>query len=224
MSVATEVNESNATRSYYEIFAGPAVTSARMLIVVIALTITTITLAGLLAYTVWGVSHQKIVILQKAPDGALDRAQYVDMGKYVPGEKEIEHFGYTYVVATYSRVRATLAADFFNHLAFLPRRTRRQELDLEQQNKWIEAFQKNYDAEVRVNVNKVRMVSGAQNTMVVDFEKKFFINGRENGDKRENWSVELIYILAPDSEISGDLVPVNPLGITIMEARETKGL
>jgi type IV secretory pathway component VirB8 len=222
MSVATEVNESNATRGYYEIFAGPAVTSARMLIVVIALAITTITLAGLLAYTVWGVSHQKIVILQKAPDGALDRAQYVDMGKYVPGEREIEHFGYTYVVATYSRVRSTLAADFFNHLAFLPRVKRRQEMYLEQQNKWIEAFRKSYDPEVRVNVNKVRMVSGTQNTMVVDFEKHFFVNGREDSAKQENWSVELIYTLAPEAEISGDLVPVNPLGITIVEARETK--
>jgi type IV secretory pathway component VirB8 len=104
----------------------------------------------------------------------------------------------------------------------MPRVERRQEVYLEQQTRWIEAFRKSYDPEVRVNVNKVRMVSGTQNTMVVDFEKHFFVNGREDSAKQENWSVELIYTLAPEAEINGDLVPVNPLGITIVEARETK--
>jgi type IV secretory system VirB8-like protein len=222
MSVALEQNERNAARSYYEDFAGPVVTNTRLFIACVALSLCVITLAGLLAYAWHGLSHQKIVILQRSLDGSLDRAQYVDLGAYQPGEKEVEHFAYQYVVATYSRVRATLPADFANHLAFLPDDQRKSELAKEAQSKWIEAFGQSAEPEIRVNVLKVRY-GGAQNRISVDFEKRFSVNGRENQDSKESWTVELAYTIAPDSEISGDLIPVNPLGMTIVETREAKG-
>lgn len=222
VSEVSEQNERNAARDYYENWAGPVVTNTRLFVACMALSVVCLLLGGLLVDASYNATHQKIVILQRSADGALDRAQYVDMGAYQPGEKEIEHFGYKYVVATYSRVRATLASDFVSHLAFLPSEQRRTELANETQTKWIEGFVRSFDPEVRINVVKVRYGGGASHRMSVDFEKRFSLAGRET-QHAENWTVEMVFGLSPDGDISGDLIPVNPLGMTITEARESKG-
>lgn len=225
MPVEADPNVTNAARRHYELYAGPMVTNARMFIISILLGMAALVQAIVLASLWESARHQRIIILQKASTGALDHVEYVNAGAYQPGQKSIEYFAYAYVVATYSRVRATLPADFTNHLAFLSEEIRNREKNEQQRNKWIEAFQQNGDPEVRVTVKKIRF-GGTDHSpyrLSVDFEKRFTVNGQVDQDKTENWTTDLIYILTPEGEVSNDLIPVNPLGMTIIESRESKG-
>jgi type IV secretory pathway component VirB8 len=223
MKTVIEQNDKNADLALYEHFAGPTVTNIRMLIVCTALAIVSIILAALLAYTWQSVRHQRVVILQESSDGALDRVQYLDAGDHKPGEKELEYFAMLYVTETYSRVRSTIAEGFTNHLAFLPDDRRRAERVRAIQTKWIENFIQNFDPEIRVEITKVRFAGGGQNRIAVDFDKHFAVNGRPDPTHDEKWTVDLAYTVAPEELVSSDLTPVNPLGMIILEARESKG-
>lgn len=182
-------------------------------------------LGGVLAHAWKRAEHQRILVLTPSEGGSLDPVRYVDADRYRPGQKTVDHFALVFVKKYYSRIRYTIAQDYPDSLEFLAPALRQIKLAEVNQTHWIQDFEDSLDPEIRIVVTKVRHQEHQEGPahVAVDFEKHFYLNGREQTDKVENWTVDLPYVLLPDSEISNDLIPVNPIGLSIGNLIESKG-
>jgi hypothetical protein len=170
--------------------------------------------------------HQRIIVLATSESsGNFDRLQYVELAGYQPGEKTLEHFAFLFVTDYYSRIRYSLAHDFSEASWFLSPEKVKERNTKEESTHWIEAFLKSADLEIHIKIGKVRTGGCSRYPchMSVDFEKHYFSAGREREDMQETWTAELSYSLMPEPDVTTDMIPVNPIGLTVGEIRESRG-
>ena len=164
---------------------------------------------------------EKILVVAPARDGSFDRVQYVNMADYQPDEKVIEHFAYVWAVKYYSRNRATIAEDYPESLKFFSPAMVTALRSEAEQSQWLETYQQSSDPEVRIDIKKIRLEQGS---ITIDFDKHFYLTGREVIGKAENWTVQVPYTLTPVDQVSTGMIPSNPIGLKITaRPLETKG-
>lgn len=213
-----DTNYENARRAHHEYYAPALVRTfwlrafcAGLIAVVLALALGTLRTSNQLR-------QQKVVVLQRAADGSFDRVQYVAMGDYRPDTKVIEHFAYVWATKYYTRVRSTIAEDYTDSLAFFSPGLIKELKREAEQSQWVQTFQNDLGMpESRVNVTKIRLESGvAPWRMSVDFDKRFYMNGRELQGKTENWTAQIVYTIEPIDHVGNDMIPINPIGLRIL--------
>jgi type IV secretory pathway component VirB8 len=222
---AVDLNAENGRRQHYEPY-GLLLVQLQWTRLLAALALVAVLVLGTVVFRFWKrAEHQRLVVLTPAADGSLDPLRYVDADSYRPAQKTIDHFALTFVKKYYSRIRYTIAQDYPDSLEFLAPALRQAKLADANETHWIQKFVDSNDPEVRIVVTKVRHPEHRDGPaqVSVDFEKHFYVNGREEVDQAENWTVDLPYALLPDSEISNDLIPVNPIGLSIGNLIESKG-
>jgi 5-hydroxyisourate hydrolase-like protein (transthyretin family) len=90
-----------------------------------------------------------------------------------------------------------------------------------QQTQWLANFETSADPEVRIEVKKVRLEKG---TITIDFEKHFYLAGREVAGRTESWTSQVAYTLTTVDQITTGMIPSNPIGLKITALPlETKG-
>jgi hypothetical protein len=219
----SDLNLENARKRHHEYYA-PALSHNAWLRLFCALLCAALIASAAVTAKLWReASHARLIVLNASPTGRLDPVNYVDISGYHPGEKTIRYFAMQWATEYYSRVRYSLAADSPNSWKFLSRDLAQKEIEREDRTRWIEAFQTGADPEIRVTVTNVRLGDWSRQPyhLSVDFRKDFYRVAQF--DKSENWTAEITYTLEPENQVSNDLVPVNPLGISIGEIREYQG-
>jgi hypothetical protein len=208
-----DVNYENARRQHYEFYA-PALVNAWWMRVFCAVLLVVVVLQGAAGLrTAKQIAKQKIVVLSGAKDGSFDRVEYVNMADYQPDDRMRQHFAYVWAVKYYSRVRATIATDYTESLAFFaPDVVRQLKMQVDQTH-WIQEFQdRTVTPEIRIEIQKIRLENGS---MTIDMLKHFYLNGRELPARVENWTTQVAYTLTPISQVSNGMIPVNPIGLRI---------
>jgi len=217
-----DTNYENARRQHYEYYA-PALVQASWLRLFCAGLVVALLLLGLGSLrTAKQLRKQKVIVLSSARDGSFDRVQYVDMADYQPDRKVVEHFAYVWATKYYSRLRATIADDYTQSLEFFSPALVQELKTVAEQTRWIRQLRDDLSQpEVRIQVRKIRLEHGG---ISIDFEKHFFLNGRETPGSVESWISQVTYALMPVEQVSNSMIPVNPIGLRItVRPVETKG-
>jgi hypothetical protein len=216
-----DINFENARRAHHEYYA-PALVNAWWLRLFCAGLIVALIVLGLgTLRTAKQLKKEKILVVAPAQDGSFDRVQYVNMADYQPTDRVVEHFAYVWAVKYYSRSRATLATDYPESLQFFSADMVTLLKNQAQQTQWLANFETSADPEVRIEVKKVRLEKG---TITIDFEKHFYLTGREVAGRTENWTSQVTYTLTPVDQITTGMIPSNPIGLKITALPlETKG-
>jgi|GEM_PF-6000059 len=220
-----EINLENARRTHHEYYAPALVNNwwLRLFAAGALLALILLSVGGL--RTAKQIAKQRVIVLAAARDGSFDRVQYVNMADFTPDDKVIKHFAFVWAVKYYSRVRSTLATDYPESLEFFAPdivTALRSEAD---QSHWVREFQDSNEAEARIVLRKIRLDNVAgKGTITVDFERHFYLSGKEVADKTENVTAQVPYELLPTREITNGMIPVNPIGLKLTaKPLETKG-
>jgi hypothetical protein len=216
-----DINLDNARRTHHEYYA-PALVNAWWLRLFCGCLLAAVILLGLgNLRTANQLKREKILVLAPAQDGSFDRVAYVNMADYQPTDRVVEHFAYVWAVKYYNRVRATIAQDYPESLQFFSPDMVRTLRSQAEQSQWLETFESSADPEVRIQVQKIRLEKGV---ITIDFQKHFYLAGREVADHVENWTSQISYTLAPIDQITTGMIPSNPIGLKITALPlETKG-
>lgn len=216
-----EVNLENARRVHHEYYAPALVNNWWLRLFCAGLVLALVVQGAASMRTAKQIAKQRVIVLGEARDGSFDRVQYVAMTDLVPNEKELEHFAYVWAVKYYSRNRATIGDDFPASLQFFAPDIVKELNGVAEQTKWVQEFQDSAAAEVRIVIKKIRLDKGA---VTIDFEKHFYLNGREAIDKAESWTAQVPYELLPAKEVTNGMIPINPIGLRMTALPlETKG-
>jgi hypothetical protein len=140
-----DINYENAARQHYEFYAPALVGSTWWRLFAVGLAFAVILLGAGYARLYKKLDKQKVIVLKANTDGSFDRVEYVNMGKWLPSQKSIEHFAYVWAADYYNRVRATIATDYTDGLKFFSPEQRQQRKLEEEQTQWVEDFQRGSD-------------------------------------------------------------------------------
>lgn len=216
-----DINFKNARRTHHEYYA-PALVNAWWLRLFCAGLIVALIVVGFGSLRLAKqLRKEKILVVAPAHDGSFDRVEYVNMADYQPTDRVVEHFAYVWAVKYYSRIHASIAEDYPDSLKFFSADMVTMLRNQAQQSQWVEQFQQSPDPDVRIEVKKVRLEKG---TITIDFDKHFYLSGREVTGKVESWTSQITYTLTPIDQITTGMIPSNPIGLKITALPlETKG-
>ena len=152
----------------------------------------------------------------------LGRAEAVNYQsfEYRPQEREIKYFLIEFVQRHYSRMRATVRENYTRSLYFLDGRLADAAIDANKKNRTIESFLTGGGDEIEVSVKNVAIEDLRQGPYkaTIDFEKVYYGAGDHAERKREKYVAHVVFIVK--DQVPNDMVPVNPLGLTITYFRE----
>jgi type IV secretory pathway component VirB8 len=222
-----DLNKENAARLYYEPEARFLVSLQWTRLIAVAEGVALVIALLIIVSLVKQLRHQQIKFLASSSNGAYVPVSYLDASANRPSQKNLEYFALQFVTKHYSRIRYTIAQDYLDSLQFLDPTHKKAELAREKQEHWIEAFRNTPTTpEIRIVPTKIRFGNCSQAGMCqisVDFDKHFILNGIDQKDKTEDWTADMMYTLLPPDSIDNDMVPVNPIGLSLGDIRESKG-
>jgi len=138
---------------------------------------------------------------------------------YHPQERELRFFLSQFVQDHYSRMRATAKENYARSLAFLEGSLAEALIESTKNSKAIESFLAGEGEENDVKITNVSIEDPrtAPYRATVDFEKVFF--GADHQEtRREKYTAHFQFVVK--GHVPNDLIPVNPLGLTITYFRE----
>jgi type IV secretory pathway component VirB8 len=139
--------------------------------------------------------------------------------EYHPQEKEIKYFLLQFVERHYSRMRATVKEDYARSLYFLEAQLADGLIESGKNSKAIESFLAGQGEENDVKITNVSIedLRASPYHATVDFEKVFY--GPDHQEtRREKYVANFLFIVK--DHVPNNLIPVNPLGLTITYFRE----
>ena len=150
------------------------------------------------------------------------RAQAVDYASmvYRPQAPEIRYFLTRFVHDHYSRNRQTLRDDFARSLFFLDSRLASACMDENRKTKAIETYIVNANEDIEASVKNIVLqdLRTPPFRAAVDFEKIFLSSSDRSELRREKYIASIEFTFR--DTVPNDMIPVNPLGLTITYYRE----
>ena len=139
--------------------------------------------------------------------------------EYHPQEKEIKYFLIQFVQGHYGRMRATTKEAYARSLYFLDAELADALIESNRKSKVIESFLAGQGEENDVKVSNVSIedLRTSPYRATVDFEKIYYGPNHQES-RREKYTANFQFIVK--DRVSNDLIPVNPLGLTITYFRE----
>jgi type IV secretory pathway TrbF-like protein len=152
--------------------------------------------------------------------GRAEALAYHDF-KYKPQDVEVKYFLSQFCVEHYSRNRATLKEDFSKSLYFLDGPLANALIDSLRKTKLLETFLMDPNLpEIGIEIKNVVLeeIQNPPYRAKVDLNKVFLSRMDRSEIKREVATVSLVYSFK--KKVENNLIPVNPLGLTITYFRE----
>lgn len=208
------INEKEARRLYVERSAGIYTTNNFLKLSVAGLVVVTLILAVGLFHAEARAGSVKPFVFNVNRHGGLDPVEL----DYKPTKPVLQHFLLTFTTLHYSRIRATVRNDFEHSLYFLNGPLASAAVAAER--KPIETFLAQHGEEVEVKVSNIAIEEepGPIYRAVVDYEKIYLREGRE--ERRERYLGRFTFVTKED--VPFRLIPVNPLGLTIVNMSENR--
>lgn len=207
-----------ARSQFLELYGSLEVMNTYLKIAVLCLSLVCVGLVVLSLRTNANLLERKPIVVGIDPTGRPQVLPYESVA-YHPQEKEIKYFLIQFVQRHYSRMRATVKEDYASSLYFLEAQAADALIESNKNSKAIESFLAGDGEENDVKVTNVSIedLRKPPYHATVEFEKVYFGMGHQES-RREKYIANFLFIVR--DRVPNNLIPVNPLGLTITYFRE----
>jgi type IV secretory pathway TrbF-like protein len=163
-------------------------------------------------------SSERVVEVIRINDvGKADAIAYQN-ADYKPQAPEIRYFLSEWVRDRYARLRATIESDFPKNYYFIESHLAAALMQKEQRT--IAAFLSGSGEQTEVQIDNVHITNLQSSPFSADiYLTKIFYTSPAQESRRERWIIRVNFTIDPKT-VRNDLVPYNPLGLSIQYFRE----
>jgi type IV secretory pathway TrbF-like protein len=210
----------NARRLYLESYGDPMVTNTYLKIALVLVCLAAIGLALVDLKTIRTFQNFRPLVIRIDDLGRAEAINYHNL-EYKPQDAEAKYFLSEFCALYYRRNRYTIQDDFSKSLYFLDGKLADGILDAYRKDDVIKKFITNTAApEIDVDVKKVALEE-MQNPPFrarVDFDMVYYSPADHSEIKRDLYTANFVFVFK--SQVPNELIPINPLGVTITYFRE----
>jgi type IV secretory pathway TrbF-like protein len=210
----------DAKRLYLEQFGDPMVTNTYLKIALVLISLVALGLALVDLKTIRTFENFRPLIIRIDELGRAEAINYHNL-EYKPQDAEAKYFLSQFCMLYYRRNRYTMQDDFSKSLYFLDAKLADGILDAYRKDDIAAKFLTNTAApEIDVDVQKVALEE-MQNPPFrarVDFYMVYYSPADHSELKRELYTANFVFVFK--SQVPNELIPINPLGMTISYFRE----
>ena len=210
----------DAKRLYLESCGDPMVTNTYLKIALTLVSLVALGLALLDLKTIRTFENFRPLVIRIDDVGRAEAINYHNF-EYKPEDAEAKYFLSQFCGLYYRRNRYTIQNDFSKSLYFLDGKLANSILDAYRKDDVIKKFITNSAApEIDVDVKKVAL-EGMQNPPFrarVDFYLVYYSPTDHSELKRDLYTANFVFVFK--SQVPNELIPINPLGLTIAYFRE----
>jgi type IV secretion system protein VirB5 len=214
-----QIDYQAAKKQFVELYGSLAVMNTYLKITVLVLCLICAGLTYLDVRTIEAARNLKPLVIRINDVGRAQAVTY-DSVAYRPQEAEIRYFLIQFVQAYYGRMRATVKENFTRSLYFLDGRLADAVMEANKKTKAIETFLAAPAEEIEIQVKNVAIedLREAPYKATVDFEKIYYATADHAELRREKFVASFVFVVK--EQVPNNLIPVNPLGLTITYFRE----
>ncbi len=210
----------DAKRLYLESYGDPMVTNTYLKIALALLSLVCVVLALIDLRTVRTFQNFRPLVIRIDDLGRAEAINYHNL-EYKPQDAEAKYFLSQFCTLYYRRNRYTIQDDFSKSLYFLDGKLANGILDAYQKDDIIKRFITNTAApEIDVDVKKVALeeMQTPPFRARVDFYLVYYSPADHAELKRDLYTASFIFLFK--SQVPNELIPINPLGLSITYFRE----
>ncbi len=210
----------NAKRLYLEQYGDPMVTNTYLKIALVLLSLVAIGLALVDLKTIRTFQNFRPLVIRIDQLGRAEALDYHTFD-YKPQDAEVRYFLTQFCTLYYRRNRYTIQDDFSKSLYFLDGSLANSVFDAYKKGDIIKQFLTNSSApEIDIDVKNVAL-EGLQTPPYrarVDFDMVYYSPADHSEIKRDVYTANFVFVFR--SQVPNELIPINPLGLTITYFRE----
>jgi type IV secretory pathway TrbF-like protein len=210
----------DAKRLYLESCGDPMVTNTYLKIALVLLSIVCVALALIDLRTIRTFQNFRPLVIRIDDLGRAEAINYHNL-EYKPQDVEAKYFLSEFCALYYRRNRYTIQDDFSKSLYFLDGKLADGILDAYRKGDIIKKFITNTAApEIDVGVQKVSLeeMQTPPYRARVDFYMVYYSPADHSELKRDLYTANFVFVFK--SQVPNELIPINPLGMTITYFRE----
>jgi type IV secretory pathway TrbF-like protein len=210
----------DAKRLYLESCGDPMVTNTYLKIALVLLGLVAVGLALVDLKTIRTFQNFRPLVIRIDDLGRAEAINYHNL-EYKPQDAEAKYFLSQFCALYYRRNRYTIQDDFSKSLYFLDGKLADGILDAYRKDDVIKKFITNTAApEIDVEVKKVALdeIETPPFRARVDFELIYYSPADHSEMKRDLYTANFVFVFK--SQVPNELIPINPLGVTITYFRE----
>jgi type IV secretory pathway TrbF-like protein len=209
-----------ARQTYLELYGDSLVTNSYLKLALLGMTIVA---AGNLVLSGWMFSRTrdiKPIVVRIDEVGRATAVQYDVQTYQQPRAPEMKYFLTRFAILHFARRRATVKQDFPQSLLFLKPSLADGLMAQEQRTQDLEHFLTNTSDEIEIVVKNVTLpeLTKPPYKAAIDFERVYYSVGTYLERRRETYVAQVDFVLR--ESIPAALIPINPLGLTILYVRE----
>ncbi len=211
----TSFSTSEAGHKFIELYAEPVVTNTWLKIALLMLSIVALALLALLWRAETAASRLKPLVISISDIGRGQVMNYDDFSK-IPIDRVSKYYLARWCELYYGRNHATLQRDFSQSLDFFSNELQSATLQRVNQQKTLQTFVLDPSApDVDIEIDAVNLIDLRQQpySAQIQFEKVFRSPGDGQEQRRERWTVNVIYSFR--DEVPNQMLLTNPLGLVI---------
>ena len=218
--MSNDASFQDAKRLYLEQYGDPMVTNTYLKIALVLLALVAVGLALVDLRTIRTFQNFRPLVIRIDDLGRAEALNYASF-EYKPQDVEAKYFLSQFCTLYYRRNRYTIQDDFSKSMYFLDGKLADGIIDTYRKNGIIDKFLTNTSApEIDVDIKNVAL-EGLQNPPYrarVDFEMVYYSPVDHSELKRDLYTADFVFTFR--TQVPNDLIPVNPLGMTISYFRE----
>jgi type IV secretory pathway TrbF-like protein len=210
----------NAKRLYLESCGDPMVTNTYLKIALVLVSLVAVGLALVDLRTIRTFQNFRPLVIRIDDLGRAEAINYHNL-EYKPQDAEAKYFLSRFCALYYRRNRYTIQDDFSKALYFLDGKLADGILDAYRKDDIIKKFITNSAApEIDVDVKKVALeeMQTPPFRARVDFYMVYYAPADHSELKRDLYTANFVFLFR--SQVPNELIPINPLGLTITYFRE----
>src|SRR6195256_6427558 len=210
----------NAKRLYLETYGDPMVTNTYLKIALTLLSLVCVALALIDLRTIRTFQNFRPLVIRIDDVGRAEAINYHNL-EYKPQDAEAKYFLSEFCALYYRRNRYTMQNDFAKSLYFLDGKLADGILDAYRKDDTLRKFLSNSSLpEIDVEVKKVALdqMQSPPFRARVDFYLVYYAPADRSELKRELYTANFVFVFK--SRVANELIPINPLGLTITYFRE----
>jgi type IV secretion system protein VirB5 len=210
----------DAKRLYLEQYGDPMVTNTYLKIALVLVSLVALGLALVDLKTIRTFQNFRPLVIRIDDLGRAEAINYHNL-EYKPQDAEAKYFLSEFCSLYYRRNRYTIQDDFSKALYFLDGKLADGILDAYRKNDIIKKFITNTAApEIDVDVQKVALdqMQAPPFRARVDFYLVYYSPADHSELKRDLYTANFVFVFR--SQVPNELIPINPLGMTITYFRE----
>jgi type IV secretory pathway component VirB8 len=205
----------DAGRRFLELYAEPVVTNTYLKVALLVLSAVTLTLLALLYRAETAALRLKPLVISVSEAGRGQVSSYADFSK-VPVERVSKYYLARWASLYYGRNHATLQREFAESLNFFSNDLQSATLARVNKARVLETFlldpsAPNADIEIKAVV--LEDLRQPPYRAHIEFEKVFHSLGDQQDERRERWTVNVVYGFRDD--VPNQMLLSNPLGLVV---------